>query len=164
MKTITFRGTKYPAFQASGHASRFAIPFAKEICTGRGLDIGCMKKSWAFPGAIPIDLDFDDDFDAYNLPEGIFDYIFSSHCLEHLPSWVDALDLWTSKIIPGGHLFLYLPHWEQKYWRPYSNRKHYHAFRPEVIEDYLIASGRYTNVFVGERDPNHSFIAFAEKL
>jgi SAM-dependent methyltransferase len=163
MKVIDFKGNKYPFFQSTGNAAQFAIPFAKHICTGRGLDIGCMKKEWAFPGAIPIDIDFEDEWDAYNLPEDIYDYIFSSHCLEHLPNWVEALDYWTSRIVPGGHLFLYLPHPSQLYWAPFHNHKHYHSFEPELIESYLKSSGRYWNIFVSGADANNSFTAFAEK-
>lgn len=163
MQVIEFKGHKYPHFQSLGHASQFAIPFAKHICKGRGLDIGCMKPEWAFPGSIPIDIDFDDPYDAYNLPEGIYDYVFSSHCLEHLPNWVDALDYWTEHIVPGGHLFLYLPDRSQRYWLPFHNRKHYHAFDGDIIKSYLENSGRYRNIFVSGVDANHSFTAFAEK-
>ena len=60
MQVIEYRGKKYPEFQSQGNASQFAIPYAEHFCKGKGLDIGCMKLEWAFPGATPIDLDFDD--------------------------------------------------------------------------------------------------------
>ena len=60
MQVIEYRGKKYPEFQCQGNASQFAIPFAKHVCKGSGYDIGCMKIEWAFPGATPIDLEFDD--------------------------------------------------------------------------------------------------------
>ena len=78
-KIIRYKGKKYPAFQKEGYASQFAIPFAKKVCIGHGLDVGCMKKEWAFPGSVPIDKDFGDGFDALHLPSGRWDYIFSSH-------------------------------------------------------------------------------------
>ena len=81
VEIIEFKNKKYPYFQSIGNASQFAIPFAKHICIGKGYDIGCMKNEWAFPGSIPIDLSFDDDYHAKNLPENNVDYIFSSHCL-----------------------------------------------------------------------------------
>jgi SAM-dependent methyltransferase len=92
--------------------------------------------------------------------------IVLSHCLEHLPNWVDALDYWISKLKSGGVLFLYLPHYDQEYWRPWNNRKHVHCFTPNIIKDYLVSNKliRTDFVFVGERDLNHSFIAVAEKL
>ena len=85
IESINYKGSEYPSFQTIGNASQFAIPFAKHVCKGYGYDIGCMKKEWSFPGSTPIDLDFDDPYHADNLPDGEVDYIFSSHCLEHVP-------------------------------------------------------------------------------
>ena len=163
IKTIKFEGESYPYFQTLGHAAQFAIPFARHLCTGNGYDIGCMRKEWSFPGAIPIDLAFDDGWDAYNLPGGEMDYIFSSHCLEHLPDWVKALEYWHSRLKPGGVLFLYLPHWNQKYWRPWNNRKHFHSFSPELISTYISEGLNMKNVFSSDRDLNDSFCVAGEK-
>jgi len=41
MKTIRFNKKEYPAFQTNGNAARFIMPFAQEVCKGKGLDIGC---------------------------------------------------------------------------------------------------------------------------
>lgn len=163
MKTITFNDKQYPHFQAEGNASQFAIPFAKHFCKGFGYDIGCNRLEWALPGAQPIDLIFADEWDAYHLPDAHVDYIYSSHCLEHLPDWVTALNYWTDKLKPADHrsesgiLFLYLPHYSQEYWRPWNNRKHLHAFTPEIIRDYMESKG-YVNIFCSERDLNDSFM------
>ena len=164
MEVVEFKGKTYPAFQTNGNASRFCMPFALEICKGLGYDIGCNRKEWAFPGSIMIDDSFDDGWDAHNLPLKGVDYIFSSHCLEHVNGWVDALDIWTSVIQSGGHLFLYLPDYTQEYWRPWSNRKHVNIFTPEIIKDYLQYTGKYKNIFVSDVDPYNSFMAFAEKI
>ena len=94
MQVVEYRGDVYPHFQTVGNASQFAIPFAKHVCSGTGYDIGCMKPEWAFPGATPIDLDFDDPWHADHLPPVPVDYIFSSHCLEHVPDWVSTMDYW----------------------------------------------------------------------
>jgi len=162
--TIKFEEEKYPKFQSEGNAAQFAIPYALHVCKGKGVDIGCSKLEWAFPGARPIDLAFEDDFDAYNLPyeDGSLDYIFSSHCLEHLPNWVDALDYWGSKLKNKGTLFLYLPHYSQKYWRQWNNRKHVYTFLGNEIKDYLVSSN-YTNIFVSQPDLNNSIMIMAEK-
>ena len=168
--TIKFKDTEYPKFQTLGNAAQFAIPYAKHVCTGYGVDIGCSKKEWSFPGSIPIDSCFEDGSDAYNLPfkDNTLDYIFSSHCLEHLPNWVDALDYWTTKLKRGvlkrgGTLFLYLPHYSQQYWRPWSNRKHIHCFNGEEIVDYLQDSDLYTNIFKSDPDLNNSIMIMAQK-
>ncbi len=156
-----YKGRTYPTFQTEGNASQFAIPFAKHFCTGVGYDIGCNRLDWAFPGAIPIDLAFDDEWEAFNLPADKVDYIYSSHCLEHLDNWVNALDYWTTKIRRGGILFLYLPHYNQEYWRPWNNSKHKHILSSQIITDYLYDRG-YRNIFSSERDLNDSFMVVAE--
>lgn len=159
---IEYNGKQYPDFQAEGNASQFAIPFAKKFCKGVGYDIGCNRLSWSLPDSIPIDLNFNDGYDAYNLADGTVDYIYSSHCLEHLTDWITALDYWTSKLKVGGVLFLYLPHYNQEYWRPWNNRKHLHIFTSEIIKDYMISRG-YINIFNSERDLNDSFMIVGEK-
>lgn len=162
MKTITHNGKVYPEFQEDGFAAKFAFPFAKEVCKGWGYDIGCGRPEWAFPGAMPIDLTIDDEWDANNLPrDKKADYIFSSHCLEHVDNWVDTLDSWRWRLQKGGTLFLYLPDFSQSYWRPWHNRKHRHVFTPEIIRTYLEDRG-YENIFVSGIDLNNSFIAMAE--
>jgi hypothetical protein len=166
LSTCEFNKIHYPKFQSEGNAAQFAIPFAKHLCIGQGYDIGCNRLDWAYPGARPIDLVFDDEWNAYSLPDNLVDYIFSSHCLEHLPNWVTALDYWLSKIKSGGVLFLYLPHYSQEYWRPWNNRKHIHALAPTVIKDYLLATNLINKekLFITGEDLNNSFIVVAEKL
>lgn len=162
IQTIEHKGIEYPIYQSEGYAAQFAIPYAKHVCKGEGYDIGCNRKEWAFPDAIPIDPLFSTAYDAYNLPEKDVDFVFSSHCLEHLPNWVDALDYWKTKIKSGGVLFLYLPDYSQTYWRPWHNRKHVHIFSPEIIRDYLKDRG-WINIFVSGVDLNNSFMAMAQK-
>lgn len=162
MKTITFEGEHYPHFQCEGNAAQFAIPFAKHVCVGRGVDIGCNRLEWAFPGAEPVDPVITPGIHATNFPQSELDYIFSSHCLEHLPDWVEALDYWGERLKSGGTLFLYLPDYSQKYWRPWNNRKHVHILSPQIIRDYL-TDYRYSNIFVSGVDLNNSFMVMAQK-
>ena len=162
MQVVEYKKNWYPKFQTEGNASQFAIPFAKHVCSGVGYDIGCMKPEWAFPGATPIDLDFDDPWDADNLPPDPVDYIFSSHCLEHVPDWVATMNYWYDNLKKGGTLFLYLPDFSQVYWRPWNNRKHRHVFTPEIIESYMFERG-YDNIFVSGIDLNNSFMVMGDK-
>ena len=174
MDKIEFKGNSYPAWQASGFAARFAFPFAEEVCDGEGLDIGCMKYEWAFLGAEPIDISFDNGYSAMNLPspvevdpesiESAWDYIFSSHCLEHLPDWVKALDYWHTRLKVGGVVFLYLPDHSQKYWRSWHNRKHIHNLTPEIVGNYFKDQPEmWGDVLVSNVDLNNSFIVIAYK-
>jgi len=159
---VNFKGKNYPMFQAKGNASQFAIPYALHVCKGVGFDIGCMKKEWAYPNSIPIDLSFNDGYSANNLPNIDFDYIFSSHCLEHINDWVETLNYWDSKLKIGGVIFLYLPDYSQEYWRPWNNRKHVNILKPEYLEDYF-KSKEYSKIFVSGVDLNNSFMVMVEK-
>lgn len=159
---IEFKGKKYPKFQSLGNASQFAIPFAKYVCSGVGYDIGCMKKEWSLPGSICIDSSFDDGWDATNLPQKNVDYIFSSHCLEHILNWVNVMDYWYETLKVGGVLFLYLPDYSQEYWKPWNNRKHFNILSPQIIQDYMIDRG-YDKIFKSQVDLNNSFMIFGEK-
>lgn len=167
IKTLVYKGKVYPSFQADGFAAQYAFPFAKLICTGTGVDVGCCKEEWKLPGAIAIDPQLN-EYHATKFPyalAGELDYIFSSHCLEHVPDWVGALDYWNSQLKPRGKIFLYLPHPGQEYWKPWNNRKHIHYLHPDMIKDYLSNSGKWNRdkVFVKGPDLNDSYYAVAEK-
>jgi hypothetical protein len=162
MDLIQHNGQSYPAFQAQGNASQFAIPFALHFCKGTGYDIGFCKEEWKLPGARGIDVSLGDGFDANCLPEGLVDYMYSSHCLEHVPDWVSTLEYWLEHIREGGILFLYLPDISQTYWRPWYNRKHRHVFTPEILRAFLQDHG-LKNILVSGVDLNNSFMVVAEK-
>lgn len=167
IETIEFNGDVYPKFQSTGNAARFAIPFATEICKGIGVDIGCNKEDWKFPGATCIDISLC-DCDAMNLPfkDKELDYVFSSHCLEHLENWVEAIEHWSDKLKSGGALFLYLPNMDyQKYWRGWNNRKHIHYLTPEIVGAYFEdRKQNWSYVFVTDGiDANCSFYVIACK-
>jgi SAM-dependent methyltransferase len=163
IEIIDFNNKTYPLHQALGNGTQFAASYAKHYCKGIGYDIGCMKKEWAFPGSIPIDISFNDGFDAHNLPlPAKVDYIYSSHCLEHITNWVDVLDYWYNRLKDGGVLFLYLPHYDQEYWRPWNNKKHVNIFTPEIINDWMKHKG-FVNIFYSGKDLNNSFMIVGEK-
>lgn len=168
-------GPFYPKFQSEGNFMQYVIPFASKVCSGNGLDIGCKKVEWAFPGARPIDIEFNEVdengkiIEAYNLPGENYDYIISSHCLEHLPNWVAALDYWLTKLKSGGVLYLYLPHKTQQYWLPFNNLKHIHCLDEDIIKKYFIqrdiniSGWNSKKMFISSYDINNSFTVMIEK-
>jgi len=162
IETIKFNQKTYPKFQSEGNAAQFAIPYARHVCKGDGVDIGCMNEEWAFPGAKLIDPILPEGYHATSFPYENLDYIFSSHCLEHIPYWSDVMDYWYSKLKIGGVLFLYLPDYSQEYWRPWNNRKHANILSPTIIEDYMKDRG-YINIFKSGIDLNNAFMIFGEK-
>lgn len=174
IETITYNDKKYPKFQAEGNAAQFIIPFANKVCMGKGYDIGCNRLNWMLPDIIaldtcktirsvtPIDPNIDGS-DALNLPFDEADFIFSSHCLEHIDKpWFDVLEYWASNLKLGGTLFLYLPDYSQEYWRPWNNRKHHHIFTPEIMKD-AFNSLKFKNIFVSGVDLMNSFAIMGEK-
>lgn len=162
MELISFKDKSYPFFQCTGFAARFAIPYAQELCIGKGVDIGCNKPEWAFPGALLVDPTIN-KYNALDFPYDDLDYIFSSHCLEHLNDWVTVLDYWIGKLKKNGIVFLYLPHYDQEYWRPWNNRKHVNIFTTQILKDFF-EDRLFQNIFYSERDLNHSFMFVAEKI
>ncbi len=171
IETIEYKGSIYPKLQAEGFAAQYAFPFAQKFCKGLGFDIGCMKKEWAFPGSWGID-PLINYYDAMHLPTDDkdylhADYIFSSHCLEHLTDWVAALDYWNVCLKSGGVLFLYLPNMDiQQYWQPQNNRKHKHYLNPHILGSYFRDRPQlWKRSLVTEgADLNASFYAIAEKI
>ena len=194
IEIIQHQHNKYPKFQSEGYAAQFAIPYAKHVCKGIGVDIGCNRLEWMYAGSLvsnptkprlkvqykewlaeaikdttqpahsfPIDPVIN-GFEAMKFPKDCsdLDYVFSSHCLEHIPDWVTVLDSWYDKLKPGGVMFLYLPGFSQSYWRPWHNRKHLHIFEPHHMWTYFRDKG-YQNIFYTQRDLNDAFMIMGEK-
>jgi SAM-dependent methyltransferase len=149
---FSYGGKRYPEYLKHGNGCQFIAATAAHFCKGAGLDVGAGK--WPLPGAIPHDRQ--GQLDAMELPHGPFDFIFSSHCLEHLTNPVAALEHWQTRLKSGGVLFLYLPHPDMEYWLPQNCRKHLHSWRPEQMADLVIDLG-FVDVLHGERDLAWSF-------
>lgn len=147
-----YRGGLYPEYLKHGNAMQFIAPTAAQFCQGRGLDVGAGR--WPLPGAQGVDRAL--AYNAMGLPDGPYDYVFSSHCLEHLADPVAALEHWKTRLRPGGVLFLYLPHPDMTYWRPQFCRKHRHLFWPADVARMLTDLG-FVDVLHGERDLAWSF-------
>ena len=101
-----------------------------EIVKGEGIDIGA-GVDLISPTAVRFDLS---DGDANKIDEIVtrkFDYVFSSHCLEHMRDPFDALNRWWKLIKPGGHLILIVPDedlYEQGFWPSVFNDDHKWTF------------------------------------
>lgn len=84
-----YKGDFYPEYLNNGNACSFILEKAKHFCQGKGIDVGA--DAWPFPGAVPVLNDKNQN--AYQLDrfsDNSLDYVFSSHCLEHLEKWETA--------------------------------------------------------------------------
>jgi hypothetical protein len=111
-------------------------PFWNDIFQGSGIDIGAgddpLKASTFKITAVK---SFDvSDGDAQNITKHVkeqFDFVYSSNCLEHLSSPIEALKQWWSLVKPGGHLVLTVPDedlYEQGVWPSRWNPDHRWSF------------------------------------
>jgi hypothetical protein len=163
-----YKYNEYLTIQKEGFAAQYTFPFAQKLCIGNGLDVGCNRKEWSLPGSVPLYFSFKNGYHAMNLPSNInrddrnWDYIFSSHCLEHLNDWTGVLDYWWHNIKDGGIIYLYIPDYSQEYWRTWNNRKHVNNLRPNELKDYFHHKG-CQKVFVSQVDLYNSFTVVAFK-
>jgi SAM-dependent methyltransferase len=102
----------------------------QSLLKGEGLDIGAGADP-IVPGVRTFD---QAQGDANRIDEYIhqqFDFVFSSHCLEHMLDPWDALARWWKLIKPDGHLIVIVPDedlYEQGYWPSLFNEDHKHTF------------------------------------
>src|SRR5580704_143161 len=102
-----YKGELFPDYLNHGNAISYILEKAQSYCHGSGVDIGASE--WPFPGATPIQKPrLSEAYALDSIPAGTLDYVFSSHCLEHIADWQGALKSWIEKLKPGGRLFLYL--------------------------------------------------------
>lgn len=161
-----YQGELYPDYLNQGDACQFITEKALTFCRGNGIDIGADK--WPLPGAIPIQNE--PHLNAYRLDgyrDNSLDYVFSSHCLEHLERWEKALLLWISKLKPGGILFLYLPHESMKLWNPgepWVGSCHKWKPKHEILIPFLTENGMDVMEYDSYRDKYWSFYIVCKRI
>jgi SAM-dependent methyltransferase len=119
------------SMQRRAHDSRFATRYF----VGHGLDVGGGHDSLAlyvelFPlirHVVIYDAPQGDAQKLANVDDASFDFLFSSHCLEHVRDATEALTNWIRVIKPGGHLVISVPDedlYEQGVWPSTFNSDH----------------------------------------
>lgn len=117
----------------TARARREQEGFFDAYCQGNGIDIG-----WGgdLLSSNCVGWDFEDG-DAELLegvPDEAYDFVYSSHNLEHLYNVDRAVINWWRVLKPGGYLILYLPHrelCEGRRYLPSSEPDHKHYFMPD---------------------------------
>jgi SAM-dependent methyltransferase len=94
-------------------------------CVGNGIEVGagrnpyCPKDRTTFldrnTGNRDATEDADIIADAWSIPrpDESFDFLLSSHVLEHMPNTIQTLNEWIRVLRPGGHMVTILPHAER---------------------------------------------------
>lgn len=153
------------------HESRLKSGFYTKFMSGTGLDIGYSggdpKAEPVLSTAIGVDFGYP-GYDGETLPfkDESQDYVFSSHCLEHITDYKYAIKEWFRVLKIGGHLVITVPHkflYEKKENLPSRwNLDHKRFYTPssllEEIEDSIeYPSNRYRVVHVRDNDDNFDY-------
>ena len=80
----------------------------KSILMGKGIDIGCGPDP-VTPDVCKFDVENGDANQITKYVHEVFDFVFSSHCLEHMRNPGEAILDWWKLVRPGGHLFFIVP-------------------------------------------------------
>jgi SAM-dependent methyltransferase len=113
--------------------------YATRYLVGHGIDIGAGQDSLNqylefFPLAKSCrswDLDDGDAQLLNSISDNVFDFVHSSHCLEHMADPIVALNNWLRVLRPGGHLIILVPDedlYEQGIFPSIFNSDHKHSF------------------------------------
>lgn len=125
--------------EASKAMARRSVEEYGRFFRGKGIDIGSGPDSiekWAgkFTGMESVrswDLKDGDAQYLATVPDDSYDFVHSSHCLEHMREWDIALSNWTRVVKPGGFLIITIPDWvmyEHRMWPSRFNGDHKWAF------------------------------------
>ena len=102
----------------------------KQLLVGKGIDIGCGKDP-VIPNVKCFDIENGDANFITKFVDETFDFVFSSHCLEHMINPYEALYEWWKLVKPGGHLIFIVPDedlYEQGIFPSKFNGDHKHTF------------------------------------
>lgn len=83
-------------------------PLERSILSGKGIDIGCGPDPLS-PDVKAFDLKDGDANEITKYVDEVFDFVYSSHCLEHMREPTKAILEWWKLVRPGGHLFILVP-------------------------------------------------------
>lgn len=139
---------------AKSHIDRIDSGFYSRYMSGQGIDIGYKGSVQGALPVLPTARGIEEgDYVNGRLPydENTLDYVYSSHCLEHLKDYKNPLQDWFRVLKVGGHLVVTVPHrdlYEKKLAPPSKyNGAHKRFYTPssllkEVEESLTINSYR----------------------
>lgn len=122
---------KTQAETSKARQRRLREGFFEKYCGGKGLDIG-YGGDLITPNSVGWDCEHGNAQYLKGLADSTYDFVYSSHTLEHMTEVDIALKNWWRVLKRGGYLILYLPHrdlYEKKTSLPsFWNADHKHFF------------------------------------
>lgn len=162
--------------QMKGSGLRWIYRLAIKFCKGKGLDVGPCgvnadgSEYVGFPGAIPVDIRLPGSGSAMDLSkyeDGSMDYVFSSHCLEHVTDPEKAFEEFYRVLKPGGVAFVYLPAPGHPNWDPNNNKavrkEHPWQPTPDTVGRLMLMADFRVEYLEREPDVCSSFVAIGRK-
>ena len=127
-----------PGETSKAKRRRMKEGFFGKFCQGRGIDIG-YGGDLVVPNCVGWDFEHGDAQYMHGINDGEFDFVYSSHTLEHTINPSAALKNWWRILNPEGFLILYVPHrdlYEKKSTLPSNwNPDHKHFFLLDKDEE-----------------------------
>ena len=133
------------------HQDKIDSGFYKKYMNGIGLDIGFAGYTEGVVPILPNCIGVDKDYPGYDgktLPfaDQSQDYVYSSHCLEHIEDYVKAWQEWHRVVKVGGFIVVVVPHqylYEKQRYKPSrGNQDHKRFYTPgrilREVEDSLV--------------------------
>jgi SAM-dependent methyltransferase len=112
---------------SQAHERRTREGYFQKYFVGKGIDIGCGADPLLADNVCQWDiLDGDAQLMA-GVAEGAFDYVYASHCLEHMKDPIAAVHRWWELVKPKGYLICVVPDedlYEQALWPSRFNTDH----------------------------------------
>jgi SAM-dependent methyltransferase len=114
----------------AGKSKKHWTDLERSVLRGRGIDIGCGNDP-VTPDVRKFDIEDGDANEITKFVSVKFDFVFSSHCLEHMHNPKQAINEWWQLVKPNGHLFFIVPDedlYEQGVFPSRFNRDHKATF------------------------------------
>ena len=149
------------------HKRRIENQFYEKYMSGRGVDIGYRGENNGNPVLYSIGIDRDTpNYDGKTLPfqPNELDYVFSSHCLEHLNNPAEYIKEWYQKTKLNGYIIIIVPHqhlYEKKQSKPSRyNADHKTFYTPAILLQQVeeaLKPNTYRVRHLIDNDENYSY-------
>ena len=162
----------YQKRHESGFYWRFCRPVHPETNLALGLEIGGMPDPLFlpdYPNCFTFRWEYDklgDGSKLEGIPDEGFDYVYSSHCGEHVPDYRVAVSNWMRVVKPKGHLIIVLPSYflyERSTKLPSRYNLSHLRFFSQFQRIYPDVYSVYDETKAGLKDIKHEFVFMNEE-